>query len=99
MAVLGALMAWAEIARPLDLTTADATFALWRRLHPPHPARNIVIVGLDEQTLAASPEPLALFHRQIGRVLEVLAAGRPRAIAVDLVLPARSYDALVTCPC
>ena len=92
--MLGAFVAWVPIARPLDLMAADATFAFWRRLHPPDPAPDIVIVGLDEATLAAAPEPLALFHRQIGHLLEILAAGRPRAIAVDLVLPARSYDAI-----
>jgi adenylate cyclase len=85
---------WAEIARPLDLLAADATFALWRRLHPPHAARDIVIVGLDEATLAAAPEPLALFHRQLGQLLEVLATNRPRAIALDLVLPVRSYETI-----
>ena len=92
VALLAALVAWAEVARPLDLVAADATFALWRRLHPPQPTRDIVIVGLDEATLAATPEPLALFHRRLGQLLEALAQSGPRAIALDLVLPVRSYE-------
>ena len=90
--LIGALFTAAQVARPLDLRAIDATFWLLRQLRPRAPASDIVIVGLDEATLAASPEPLAMFNRRLGALLEAMAAAGARAVALDLVLPARSYD-------
>ena len=55
----------------------------------------VVVVGLDDASLAEAQVPLALLHRQLGAFFEAMAAARPRGVAVDLVLPRTSYDRLV----
>lgn len=90
--LLGALWSLAGLATPLDGRAWDASFALLNRLRPAPAAADIVIVGLDEATLAAVPEPLALIHPHLGAVLEALAQGGARAVALDLVLPDRSFE-------
>lgn len=63
-----------------------------RNLHPRPLADDVVLVGIDESTYAAFDEPFALWHRHYGAMLRALARARPRAIAMDTVLPERSYD-------
>lgn len=102
---LGALIGALDLAAPLDRRLLDAGFALMRHTAPaPVPTlalpdragvpREIVVVGIDEETLAAFPEPLTLWHRHLGDFLAVAADAGARAIGVDLVLPDRSYAAI-----
>jgi class 3 adenylate cyclase/CHASE2 domain-containing sensor protein len=56
---------------------------------------DIVLIGLDESTVASMPEPLALWHRHLARVADALAIANPRAVGIDVVLPDRSYDKLL----
>jgi class 3 adenylate cyclase len=79
----------------LDLAIFDAGMRYLRRSWPrPSPAP-VVIVGIDEGTYQKLAEPLALWHRHLGRLLTATAAGRPRVVGLDVTLPARSYDFLV----
>jgi adenylate cyclase len=55
----------------------------------------VVIVGIDEATLERAGVPLALMHGLLGQALEAISGARARAIAIDLVLPERSFDHLV----
>ena len=52
----------------------------------------VVLVGIDEGTEAAFPEPFALWHRRFAGLLEALSAAGAMAVGVDIVLPERSYD-------
>ncbi len=79
--------------RSLDLALLDARFALLARHAPLPRADDIAIVGIDDATLAAVPEPIALYHRALGRTLLALAAAKPRAVGLDVVLPERSFEA------
>jgi class 3 adenylate cyclase/CHASE2 domain-containing sensor protein len=56
---------------------------------------DIVLIGIDDDTEARFPEPVALWHRRFAPVLHALAKARPRAVGVDVVLPERSYDSIV----
>jgi adenylate cyclase len=93
--LVGAIWPWTNIAQPLDRRASDLGFALLSKVLPAPPAHDMAIVGLDEATLAAMPEPLALMHKQLGTLLEALAVSGARAVALDVVLPDRSYDAVV----
>jgi adenylate cyclase len=53
---------------------------------------DIVLIGIDEDTENAFPEPVALWHRHFADVLHALAQARPAAVGMDIVLPERSYD-------
>ena len=73
----------------------DWQMRLLRRIHPRPVENDIVLVGIDEDTYAAFPEPFALWHRHFADALHALARAKPRAVAVDVALPERSYDSIV----
>lgn len=52
----------------------------------------VVVVGLDDASLAQFGVPLATLHRQVGGFFEAMALARPKAVGVDVVLPQTSYD-------
>src|SRR5207237_8202606 len=59
----------------------------------PRPLENdVVIIGIDEQTEQAFPEPVALWHRHAADVYAALAKAKPLAVGVDIVLPERSFE-------
>src|SRR5262249_12829653 len=41
------------------------------------------------------PEPITLWHAHLGRLLTVLANAKPSVLGVDIILPDRSYDAVL----
>ena len=55
----------------------------------------VVIVGIDDATMHSFPEPLALWHAHLGKFFKAMAAAKPSVVGVDLVLPSRSFDAIV----
>jgi class 3 adenylate cyclase/CHASE2 domain-containing sensor protein len=92
IAAVGFALQFAPPSRQLELALLDAQFALLRELGPKPVADNIAIVGIDEATLAAFPEPIALWHHRLAGILDGLTIARPRAVGVDIELPERSYD-------
>ena len=78
----------------LELHLVDQQFALLRRVAPKSAAPTPVLIGVDEATLDAFPEPVALWHEYLGSVLAALAMARPQAIGLDIELPRRSQDAI-----
>lgn len=96
-AVLAASLAVAalELAEPLDLRLLDLQFRALRAWHPRAATPDVVVVGIDEDTTRALPEPIALWHRHLERFLEAMAAAKPLAVGVDVALPARSFDGVL----
>ncbi|MFI4923888.1 MAG: CHASE2 domain-containing protein [Vicinamibacteria bacterium] len=92
---VGVMLAWVPAIRAIDLALLDAKFALLAKVAPIRADDGIAIVGLDEASLEALDEPLALSHRTLGAALFALARAKPRAVGLDVVLPDRSYDAFV----
>jgi class 3 adenylate cyclase len=83
---------WLESA---DRKLLDAGFAI-ERSYFRQPANNdVVIVGIDEAFLREAPEPLALLHEHLAKLFEAVAAGGPRAVGLDIVLPEKSFSFLV----
>lgn len=84
-----------EFAQPLEQSLLDHEFVLLRAFQP-QPARNdVVIIGIDEASLAAVPEPFALWHPHLGRFLAAMGEVRPSVLGVDIVLPSRSFHELI----
>lgn len=54
----------------------------------------IAVVLIDDASLERFAVPVATLHRQLGAFFAALATAKPRGVAVDMVLPARSYDVL-----
>jgi adenylate cyclase len=95
------VVAAALLPTPYDSPLADAdrlAFDLQmralRELKPRPLADDLVLVGIDDDTEAAYPEPYALWHRHFARAYRGLALAKPRAVGIDIVLPEHSYDAI-----
>lgn len=73
-----------EPVRRLELWTADARFA-WQPSRSPDP--RILIVSLDEASLAADPTPLSGKADEFGRELDRVFAAGARGVAIDFLLP------------
>ncbi len=82
-------------ANPADRWALD-TLSLLQRRHAPRPAQNDpVVVGIDERSFAALPEPFALWHRHLGKLVSAMAGAGAAVYAMDVVLPDRLFGGLV----
>ncbi|HEU0200436.1 MAG TPA: adenylate/guanylate cyclase domain-containing protein [Burkholderiaceae bacterium] len=94
---LAAAIALSPVVERVDLWLFDREVELLRAVREPGPATGeVVIVGVDDATLAAvgGPLPLSLIHAELGRTLEAIAAAHPRTIGMDIALPAESVESL-----
>ncbi len=91
--VAGLAIGALDLAAPLQRRLADAGFAFLRDRAAPV-SDGIVVVGIDEATVASLPEPMTLWHRHLGAFLAAAAQARARVVGVDLVLPDRSHAAI-----
>ena len=90
-----AVLAAARAAEPLDLKLLDLQFRLLRAWFPAPVTRDVVVVGIDEDTVKAFPEPITLWHRHLARFFHAMALAKPAAVGVDIVLPDRSYESVL----
>ena len=90
--VLGAVMGALGLAEPVDLKLLDAQFRLLRAWSPQPVARDVVVVGVDEDTARRFPEPITLWHRHLGQFLGAMAQAKPAVLGIDIVLPDRGYE-------
>jgi len=93
--VCGALLGMMQTTEPIDLRLLDWQFVVLRSWHPRPALQEVVVVGIDDATVKALPEPVTLWHRHLARFLQALVIARPAAVAVDIVLPDRSYDTVL----
>jgi adenylate cyclase len=94
LAIAGLGFSATPISQRLDGALLDAQWTLLRRFDPRPAPDDIIVVGVDEATLRAIPEPPGMWHEPLGKALARIAAARPRAIGLDLPLPERSFDAV-----
>lgn len=86
------LLASFRVTQLLDLRLLDVQFKILRSLRPIEPVREVALVGVDEKTLDSFPEPIALWHKHFGELLLALTQANPAAVGLDIVLPDRSYE-------
>jgi adenylate cyclase len=77
-----------------DLWLLDHELRLLREWRVTPPAKDVVLIGIDDETARSLPEPMALWHRQFADLLRALTALGPAAVGLDVVLPERSYDSI-----
>ena len=92
IALAGFLFSLTPLAARLDDALLDVQWSLLRKFAPKPSAEQFIIVGVDEASVRAIDAPPGLWHEPIGLALERMAAARPRAVAIDLQLPERSYE-------
>jgi class 3 adenylate cyclase/CHASE2 domain-containing sensor protein len=73
----------------------DLQMRALRQVKPRPLGDDVVLVGINDATEDAFPEPIALWHRHLAQAYHALARARPRAVGVDIVLPERSFDKIV----
>ena len=78
-----------------DLALRDSQSRILAHYFPKQPARDVVIVGIDEKSFDNFAEPLALWHAHFGQFLQAMALAKPAVLGMDIVLPDRSFDWLV----
>lgn len=94
LALGGLLFSFTPLAERADHGILDAQWRLLRKFESRPSPEPVIVVGVDEASLGALPEPPPLWHAALGRALARVAAARPRAIGFDLALPDRSFDTL-----
>jgi adenylate cyclase len=94
IALAGLAFALSPLADRLDNVLLDLQWNILRRIDARPAPDDIVIVGIDEASVKAVPEPPGLWHAALGRALARVASARPRAIVIDYPLPERSYDGI-----
>jgi class 3 adenylate cyclase len=93
--LLGATLASAPWVEPMDQKLLDAQFRFLRE-HALRPTGNdVVIVGIDDETTRLLREPLTLWHPHLGKFLQAVARSGAAAVGLDIVLPDRSFEAIV----
>ncbi|HRJ79734.1 MAG TPA: CHASE2 domain-containing protein, partial [Planctomycetota bacterium] len=93
--LFAAVLSYFEVVAPLDLKLLDTQFKLVRSVAPKPVRHDVVIVGIDEETTRVLREPMTLWHAHLGRFLQATSIGGARVIGLDVVLPDRSYDAIL----
>ncbi len=91
LAALGMLLPLAPPVQALDRWLSDRAQGVLRAVALRAPAVDVVVIGIDEATLRAFPEPLALWHTRLATLFGALAQAAPRAVGLDIELPQRSY--------
>lgn len=86
--------AFARLTNPIDRFALDALVKGRRALAPRPVPNDPVVIGIDEDTHAAMPEPYALWHRRLGLLIASLTRSDAAAFGVGVGLPDRLYDAL-----
>jgi CHASE2 domain-containing sensor protein len=79
----------------LELQWLDLSFKIIRTLVDPRQNNDVVIIGFDEKSLTTFGKPFALLHDEYSAVLNALLLAKPRAVAVDLILPKQEYSSLI----
>jgi CHASE2 domain-containing sensor protein/class 3 adenylate cyclase len=92
IALLGLAFSATPVAERIDAALLDAQWTLLRKFDPRPAPDDIIIVGLDESTMRASNDPLGLWQEPLAKALARIASAKPRAIALDLALPERSFE-------
>ena len=93
--LLGAGFACFSWVDPIDRQLLDIQFR-FLRAHALRPAPNeVVIVGIDDATTRELREPLTLWHPHVGKFLQAVASSGATAVGLDVVLPDRSFEAIV----
>jgi len=79
------------IVEQLNYAVLDQQFSYLKQDSTKSEIQRIVIVGIDENSFSVFPEPLALWHKQLGKLFSALSISGPVAVGLDIVLPEKSY--------
>ena len=73
----------------------DTSYQVLRNYYPSDVEKDIVLVGIDEQSYATSDRPTGLWHKPLGEFIDALVTSQAKVIAFDVVLPTKKYGSLI----
>lgn len=73
----------------------DQSLKLLRAMTNQPVSNDVVIIAADEESFRAFDEPFALWHKRIGALIDAMVVAQPAVLGLDIVLPAKSFDAVV----
>lgn len=73
----------------------DRGVGLIRTFAPSTVANDVIVVGIDEESFRQFSEPFALWHPHFADLLQAFVLAKPSVVGMDIVLPDRSYEAVV----
>ncbi len=79
----------------LERASFDTQMNWLREYHARSAAVDPVLIGIDESTVKAFPEPLPLWHKHLADTLLAVSKAKPAAVGMDIVLPDKSYEKLL----
>jgi adenylate cyclase len=85
-----ALLPFTSPVQWLDHKLLDAGQRVLQAFAPHEAGIEVVVIGIDDATLRAFPEPLALWHLRLSTLFSALSEAAPRAVGLDVELPDRS---------
>jgi len=91
--LIGVLATTLRAGERLDIKLLDSQFHALRAYFP-RAAPDVVVVGIDEATVAQFPEPMSLWHPYLARFLQAMIRAKPAVVGIDMVLPDRSFDSV-----
>lgn len=91
-AAAAAALAFLSPVEEAELRALDLEFRVLRAEARPLADDRVVVVGIDDRSVASITEPVGLWHGYLGRFLEALKLARPAVLAFDIVMPDRSFE-------
>jgi adenylate cyclase len=91
----GLLVVLSPLAQRWDGQHADLRQRLLRVIAPVESGGPVIVIGIDEADLAHFPEPIALWHVHLARLVAATADGGARALGIDVALPDRSFETVL----
>lgn len=91
-ALIAAALALLSPLEEVELRALDAGFRVLRPQAPAAAADRIVVVGIDDRSVASIAEPVGLWHGYLAKFLVALEEARPAVVALDVVMPDRSFE-------
>ncbi|GMR08263.1 MAG: adenylate/guanylate cyclase domain-containing protein [Gammaproteobacteria bacterium] len=78
----------------LDNQLLDMQFRFLRDYfpRPVEPEKDVVVIGIDDETRKRLKEPFNLWHHHWGKFLTAIAESEPAVVGLDIVFPVRSYE-------
>ncbi|MEO6171826.1 MAG: adenylate/guanylate cyclase domain-containing protein [Arenimonas sp.] len=93
--LIGLSVHYTAMGEWLDAKYFDLQTRVLRQHFPTTVANDVVVVGIDEDTVKAFPEPMTLWHRHWGDFLRAMNEADASAIGLDVIMPERSFNDLV----
>lgn len=94
--ITSAVLLILPLTNSLDRQLMDQQFIFLKTYAPKPVPQDIVVIGIDEDTVNAYYEPLGLWHPHIANIANGLAKLETKGVMLDFIFQSRSYNKILT---